>query len=113
MGLDTYIYKAKKTNAYLRKCNAVIGYFKKEFDDELINAWVNKEMINQFLQDIDKVLADHSLAKELIPTQSGFFFGSTDYDDYYFEKLERIKETFSSLVKDLTDYDWIIIHNSY
>jgi hypothetical protein len=27
------------------------------------------------------------VAKELLPTQAGFFFGSTDYDEYYYEDL--------------------------
>ena len=33
-------------------------------------------------------MADNSKAEELLPTCSGFFFGSTDYDEYYFEDLK-------------------------
>ena len=36
----------------------------------------------------DKVLDDNSLAEELLPTRSGFFFGSTDYDEWYFEDIK-------------------------
>lgn len=35
------------------------------------------------------VLADHNKAEELLPTGSGFFFGGTDYDEYYFQDLEE------------------------
>jgi hypothetical protein len=35
-----------------------------------------------------KRLADPTLAKELLPTQEGFFFGSTDYDQWYASDLE-------------------------
>lgn len=38
-----------------------------------------------------KKIADPTLAKELLPTQEGFFFGSTDYDQWYVEDLELTK----------------------
>ena len=34
-----------------------------------------------------KVMTNTKLAKELLPTQSGFFFGDTEYDQYYYEDL--------------------------
>lgn len=40
--------------------------------------------------------------KELLPTQGGFFFGSTNYDEWYFED---IKDTVKKLKKVLTDFD--------
>jgi len=35
-----------------------------------------------------RVLADTSVAEEHLPTQSGFFFGGTDYDEWYWQQLE-------------------------
>jgi hypothetical protein len=35
------------------------------------------------------VYTDTELAKELLPTESGFFFGPIFYDDYYKQQLER------------------------
>jgi hypothetical protein len=40
--------------------------------------------------------------KELLPTQGGFFFGSTDYDEWYFDD---IKNTVKKIKKVLTDFD--------
>lgn len=47
-----------------------------------------------------KVMTNHELAEELLPTNSGFFFGSTDYDQWYYndicwtyEQLQKIAET--------------------
>lgn len=37
-----------------------------------------------------KIIEDPTIAKEILPTQAGFFFGSTDYDEYY---LDDIRET--------------------
>ena len=38
-----------------------------------------------------KYVKDPSLAQELLPTQDGFFFGSTDYNQFYVEDLELTK----------------------
>ena len=44
------------------------------------------------------VLEDHSAAEELLPTQCGFFFGGTDYDEYY---MNDIKRTIQMLEEEL------------
>src|SRR3954454_9104166 len=36
-----------------------------------------------------RVIADPSVAKELLPTQDGFFFGSTDYDQWYMDDIHE------------------------
>lgn len=50
------------------------------------------------------VVANPEVCEELLPTQAGFFFGSTEYDQYYVQDLE---ETYLKL-KDLlenTDFE--------
>lgn len=37
-------------------------------------------------------IEDPTVAKELLPTQEGFFFGGTEYDQYYVEDLKTTKE---------------------
>ena len=37
-------------------------------------------------------------AKELLPTQSGFFFGGTDYDEYYFEDVKDAADLMQSFL---------------
>jgi len=58
------------------------------------------------------VLKDREKAEELLPTQEGFFFGSTEYDEYYFEALE---ETVYVIDKELREYpdDEYIYHSSW
>ena len=48
------------------------------------------------------VHSDTSVAEELFPTQAGFFFGGTEYDEYY---LEQIKETMAMLEAELATED--------
>ena len=65
---------------------------------ELIDGKINngQQMKNGKWVDIKidgKYIKDPTLAEELLPTESGFFFGSTDYDEYYVEDLKNtIKE---------------------
>lgn len=50
-----------------------------------------------------KVLTNIEVAKELLPTQEGFFFGSTDYDEYYMEDLKRTVEVLKPIVENMED----------
>lgn len=43
------------------------------------------------------------VAKKLLPTCDGFFFGNTDYDEYY---IEDLKSTVEQLEKVLTETDF-------
>lgn len=56
-----------------------------------------------------KYIKDPSVAMELLPTASGFFFGGTDYDEYY---LSDVKETIDIITKVLetTDFDKEMIY---
>lgn len=49
-----------------------------------------------------RLIKDPSVAKELLPAQEGFFFGGTDYDDYY---LQDIKDTIKALKKLVLEDD--------
>jgi hypothetical protein len=51
-----------------------------------------------------EVIDNIELAQELLPTQDGFFFGSTDYDKWY---IEELKSTIKQIDKVLetTDFD--------
>lgn len=49
------------------------------------------------------VIINPDVAEELLPTQAGFFFGSTGYDEYY---LENLKYTVDELEKILKEFDF-------
>lgn len=48
----------------------------------------------------DELLIDPDIAEELLPTYDGFFFGSTDYDEWY---IDNLKETVKAL-KPIVDH---------
>ena len=47
-----------------------------------------------------EVFADDRLARELLPTQSGFFFGSTEYNEFYKQDLEDTVEQLRRVLDD-------------
>src|SRR5262249_45779294 len=57
-------------------------------DGEVTNGkrWQNGTWVP--ILDKGKVIKDASSAQRLLPTQEGFFFGSTDYDQYYLEDIK-------------------------
>jgi len=51
------------------------------------------------------VIQDPIVAQTVLPTTKGFFFGGTDYDEYYVEDLKETKKILEDAVKNETaDY---------
>lgn len=46
-----------------------------------------------------KVVADASVAKELLPTESGFFFGGTEYDEWYVRGCQQTIEIINRVLE--------------
>lgn len=92
-------------NAYFRKVNFLFYYFDrtlgKMHDD--CYAFVEPEDVDDLIDRCERVLKDHNLAQSLLPTQDGFFFGSTDYNNWYFSDvkdcLKQMKK-YRKLLKD-------------
>jgi len=46
------------------------------------------------------IVANPQVCEDLLPTASGFFFGGTDYDEWYINDLKETKETITKLLKE-------------
>ena len=61
-----------------------------------------------------KKLEDPSKAKELLPTAAGLFFGSQDYDQYYWWDLEHTVDAISKALENLVPagdpMGWHVVH---
>ena len=105
MGLDIVLYKTESTKiANFRKVNFLFKFFEDrigESDPTTIEVYTDD--LEELRERCIKVLADHTLAEELLPTCSGFFFGSTEYDEYYFKDVLRVLDTCESLLKHPLD----------
>lgn len=102
MGLDIFIDKVKSTNiAYFRKINFLVDYFENYVEYEIENLRyvdIDEESVIELINRCQQVLEDHSLAKDLLPTKEGFYFGSTEYDEYYFEDVEEVLNTMTNTI---------------
>lgn len=77
---------------YWRKANAVHDWFVKTVQkgtDDCGSYYVSREVLEELREICRKVMDNQELAAELLPTASGFFFGSTDYDEWYYTDIQR------------------------
>ncbi len=98
--------------AYWRKANAIHAWFVKNVQggtDDCGEYRVERAQLQALKELCDRVLAlpktktGDDLLKEaqvLLPTQGGFFFGSTDYDEGYVEDLQRTSKTLGELLAE-------------
>lgn len=105
MGLDIALYKTKSTKiADFRKVNFLFKFFEDRIgDNDPTTIEVTTDDLRELGNRCSEVLTDHTLAETLLPTCSGFFFGSTEYDDYYFKDVLRVLDTCESLLKHPLD----------
>jgi outer membrane protein OmpA-like peptidoglycan-associated protein len=96
---------------YWRKVNSVHNWFVKHVQDgvdECQKAYVSREQLAELLQACETVIADATKAEELLPPQAGFFFGSTDLDEYYYQDLKRTAKMLKRILTSdrLKDFDF-------
>ena len=91
---------------YWRKANAVHKFFVDncaEGVDDCREMYVSEETLSDLLDKCNEILADHDKASEILPTENGFFFGSTDYDEWYFQDIEYTKNLIEKVLKFINE----------
>jgi hypothetical protein len=114
-GTEDYGYiQVELEVAYWRKSNEIHAWFVDNVQkgtDDCGTYYVSKEKLTE-LRDLAKKALE-TKDDTLLPTRSGFFFGPTDIDEYYWEDLA---ETVSKLSKVLEDArlqdDWSLYYHS-
>jgi hypothetical protein len=84
-------YRVASTIFYWRKANHIHNWFVEQVQngvDECQRSFVHPEMLMDLLDRCEQVMKDHNLAPDLLPITTGFFFGGTEYDEWYFEDTE-------------------------
>ena len=121
MGLDMNVYATNGENLtqedlyeedglwadlnswYWRKANAVHKWMVENVQDGEDNCGVYEIDINQLreLKDIvEKIIANPSKAPDLLPTASGFFFGSQEYDEWYMEDMHLTLKNLNEMLQE-------------
>lgn len=89
--------------AYWRKANAIHRWFVNNVQngqDDCNEYYITREQLKSLMELCEKILADKKKAEELLPTQNGFFFGGTDYDDWYMGDLQYTVDRFKKILSD-------------
>lgn len=97
---------------YWRKANAIHKWFVDHVQDGVDECQRSEVDIAQLLAlkvTCETVLADPDVAGDLLPPTSGFFFGSDQIDEWYFEDLKNTIKIIDNIVKvhDQLEGAWI------
>lgn len=121
MGLDMFLQaRNNKKNVavvevgYWRKANQIHQWFVQNVQngvDECEKHSVTKEQLLELREACSAVLMDKDKAAYILPTQGGFFFGSTDYDEWYLGDLEETIKIIDRATA-LIDEGWDITYQS-
>jgi hypothetical protein len=88
---------------YWRKSNQIHNWFVQNVQDGTDDCgtyFVSEEQLEELLELCKKVLDNNELADELLPSTDGFFFGSTNYDEWYFKDLTNTVEIIETLLSE-------------
>lgn len=102
---DAYVFD-REDAFYWRKANQIREWFVNNLKEPVDNCQissVSKDELDKLIKDCMKVLENRENAKDIIPTSEGFFFGGTEYDEYYFQD---IIDTLYGMIKLMESTDW-------
>lgn len=88
---------------YWRKANHIHKWFVDNVQEGVDNCgsyYVDRDTLEALLEVCKQVLANPNEGPNLLPTASGFFFGGTEYDEYY---LGDIGDTIRIIEECLSD----------
>ena len=101
---DYYVSK-EQLEELLNTCKHVIASSQLEIgkikNGERLNNVTNKW---EPIYEAGKKVSNPAVAQELLPTETGFFFGSQDYDQYYIEDLKKTVQQIETILAE-TDFD--------
>lgn len=102
--------------AYWRKANAVHNWFvthAQEGRDECQRTYITLDQLKELREACSIVLADHDRARELLPVRGGFFFGGTEYDQYYFQWVKYTVEALDRIIAKLPERSTVYYQSSW
>jgi hypothetical protein len=88
---------------YWRKANQIHNWFVENVQngiDECQESYVSREQLQSLLDICRIVKIDKDKAPQLLSTQSGFFFGGTEYDEWYYQDIDNTIEILEEALSD-------------
>ena len=100
---------------YWRKANQIHQWFVDNVQggvDDCRDAYVERDKLEELLNLCKIVSIDKDKAEQLLPTASGFFFGGTGYDEWYYEQINDTIEILEEALSD-DEADHFEYHSSW
>jgi len=102
---------------YWRKANQIHNWFVSECGEGVDNCqpvYVSADKLRELRATTEHVLANRTSeeALRLLAPASGFFFGSTEIDDWYWEDLKRTKKILDKAIRLAEDEDCSIYYQA-
>jgi hypothetical protein len=95
---------------YWRKANAIHKWFVDNVqggEDNCREYWVQDTQLKQLLQLCQLALEHKDKPDKILPTADGFFFGSTDYEEWYWADIENTIEGLEKVLQlDTSKWDF-------
>lgn len=124
MGLDMWLTKRQKKSekkgeelGYWRKANQIRGWIANNVDGFRDNSEtvIPKDKIEELADICDKVLIKRSekVSKELLPVSYGFFFGSDQYDEYYYDDVQYTADLFDKILKEVDFDNYDVVYDEW
>ena len=119
MGLDMYLYRKDVDQvAYWRKDNAIHGWLIEHYADGIDDCKpIEVDRIGLIaLRDICLQLIEANsaeLAMEILPPVPGFFFGSPQIDDWYWDGVKETAEKLTGIINETSEDQMFEYHASW
>lgn len=91
-----------------RKANAIHEWFVQNVQDGVDNCqdyYVSRDDLIKLREICHAILEETQSPEDALPTAEGFFFGSTEYDEYYYHNLRETIAVIDKALKDFND-EW-------
>jgi hypothetical protein len=108
--------------AYWRKANAIHRWFVENVqdgEDDCRRSHVSLDQLRELVGLCEALLGkkDPELAEEYLPTESGIFYGDTEYGDYYWDSLQETVDQVKPLLMWMDEgarrwWQWDILYRS-
>ena len=101
---------------YWRKANQIHNWFVENVQDGIDNcqlSYVPIEQLEQLLELCKQVKENPKDAEGLLPTQGGFFFGSTEYDEFYLNDIEDTIKILERVISEAKENEKKKIYSDY
>ena len=100
---------------YWRKANQIHQWFVDNVQggvDDCRDAYVERDKLQELLNICKIVSIDKDKAEQLLPTASGFFFGGTEYDEWYYQDIQSTIDILEEALSD-EEADHFEYHSSW